>query len=103
MRIKAPASLAAAFIGPEGAYTLRFTPIDGEWDGILNVEIAGKPLQWSVERIDREEDGRLILSGMTATATIWGDSFWFEATVEPAPGQIIYWGKQVVWRTDPGA
>lgn len=102
MRIKAPQPLTACFTGPEGPYSFRFTPNEGDWDGLAEVDIAGTPLRWSVERIDRDEEGQLVLSGMTSTKDIWNDSFWFEAIVEPRPGRITYWGNQVIWRTDSG-
>ncbi len=102
MRIKAPRPLVVSFRGPEGPYSLRFTPNVGDWGGIVEVDIAGAALRWPVNRIDRDEEGRLILSGMTATKEIWNDSFWFEAIVEPPPGQITYWGNRVIWRTDEG-
>jgi hypothetical protein len=102
MRVTEIRSLTAKYVGPEGPYVIRFAPSQEGWDGTIDVEIAGKAMRWSVEAIDRGEGG-LTVSGMTATADVWGDSFWFEAVIEPCPGHITYWGNQLIWRTDLGA
>ena len=103
MQIRAVSPLTVQFVGPEGHYSLQFQPSKDGWDGAVEVTIAGNTMLWSVERIERDDQNRLVLSGMTATKDLWKDSFWFEAIVEPQPGQITYWGNQVVWRTDNGA
>jgi len=56
---------------------------------------------WSVLSIDLNEEGALILSGMTdGSEAVWGDQYRFEARVEPAPASIAFWGDQVLVRTD---
>ena len=89
-----------SFSGPEGSYTVHFRPID-EWDGIIDVSIAGTAMCWPVLNVDREDDGRLVLGGMTAgTEHIWNDQFWFELRLDDSPPAIRYWGNQVIWRED---
>jgi hypothetical protein len=89
-----------SFTGAEGAYTIRFLPID-EWDGIIDVSIGGLEMRWHVLDADREEAGGLVLSGMTSGSnSLWNDQFWFELRLDDTPPVIRYWGNQVVWRED---
>jgi len=101
-RVTVPEPFGVEFDGPEGPYTLKFRPT-GEWDGLFDVNIAGRDLTWSVEMAERNARGELILSGFAVTKEVWGDSFWFELKTKPPPAMITYWGNQVIWRTDSAA
>lgn len=100
MRTTVPSDFSLSFTGAEGPYTVRFQPID-EWDGIINVAIGGFEMRWSVDHVDREEGGGIILGGMTSgSETLWNDQFWFELRLDDTPPVIRYWGDKVVWRED---
>lgn len=102
MRIRCPKPFEFGVNGPNGLYTLRFEPLD-EWDGSFIVEGLQKPMTWSVLTIDRNEDGELIFAGGTeGSEDVWGDYFWYEAQLEPAPPKITLWGNQVIARVDHG-
>jgi hypothetical protein len=92
MRAKMPAAFCATMTGPDGAYELAFRPLD-EWDGVIEVTIAGEAMSWHVVRSDREEDGTTSTSGMTVgSEAVWADQFWFELVLGPEPICINYWG-----------
>ncbi len=100
MRVRSPEPFSLSFVGPEGPYALRFTPID-EWDGVLDVVLGGQSFRWSVDSIDLAENGELTFSGMTVgTEALWGDQFWFAVRKQPEPSTVTYYGDRVVWRTD---
>lgn len=100
MRTKAPHPFAITFAGEEGPYTIHFQPTD-EWDGVIDVILAGTPMRWFVVNVDREDNGGLVLGGMTTgTEDIWNDQFWFELRLDDAPPVIRYWGNQIIWRED---
>lgn len=98
-----PPAFALRFDGPEGRYTIDFEPTD-EWDGSIDVSIGGRTMRWAVIDTDREDDGGIVLGGMTAgTKALWNDEFWFEVRLNDAPPVIRYWGDKVVWREDRAA
>jgi hypothetical protein len=100
MRTTAPAAFSLTFKGPEGAYTINFEPTD-EWDGVIEVCINGLTMRWHVVDADREDNGAVVLGGMTDGSTpLWDDQFWFELRPDDTPPLIRYWGNQVVWRED---
>ena len=100
MRTTVPEAFTMYFAGPEGTYTINFRPTD-EWDGVIDISLAGSELRWDVVDADREESGGLVLGGMTSgTERIWNDQFWFELRLDDAPPVIRYWGDQIVWRED---
>jgi hypothetical protein len=100
MRTTVPPAFSATFEGLEGLYTLHFQPTD-EWDGVIDVTIAGLAMRWEVVNSDREEDGGVVLGGMTSgTEDIWQDRFWFEVRMNDTPPVIQYWGDRVIWRED---
>lgn len=103
MRTTVPAAFDVAFIGPEGPYTIHFTPTD-QWDGIIDVSIGGLAMRWHVVEADKEETGAVVLGGMTqGSEPIWDDAFWFELRISDEPKLIRYWGNQVIWREDRAA
>ena len=65
MRTTVPPPFDRSFSGPEGPYVIRFHQTD-EWDGLIDVSIAGVDMRWNVDDADREEDGGLVLGGMTS-------------------------------------
>ena len=100
MRTKMPAAFSATLTGPDGVYELAFRPLD-EWDGVIEVTIAGEAMTWHVVRGDEEEDGTVSISGMTGGSdVVWRDQFWFELVMKPEPIHINFWGNQVLWRRD---
>src|SRR4029453_15640820 len=64
MRTTVPPPFSMSFIGPEGPYTIQFHPT-GEWDGVINVSMAGIEMRWDVDDADRGEAGGLVLGGIT--------------------------------------
>ena len=103
MRTTVPSAFGMSFIGPEGPYDVRFQP-HGEWDGIIDVSIAGVEMRWDVDQADREKGGGLVRGGMTrGTESLWNDQFWFELRLDDTPPVIRYWGDKVVWREDQAA
>lgn len=103
MRTTVPAAFSLAFTGPEGSYEIQFEPTD-EWDGVIDVSIGSVATRWQVLDANREEDGAVVLGGMTdGSEALWGDQFWFELRFSDAPPLIRYWGNQVVWREDQAA
>jgi hypothetical protein len=100
VRVRCPSPFSLEVHGPDGPYRLGFIPLD-EWDGELVVEGLARPMRWSVLSIDLNEEGALVLSGTTdGSDAVWGDQYWFEARVEPAPASIAFWSDQVLVRTD---
>jgi hypothetical protein len=100
MRTNVPPAFSLSFRGAEGPYTIRFQPVD-EWDGVIDVSIAGSEMRWDVVDADGEEDGGVALGGMTSgSETLWDDQFWFELRPDDSPPVIRYWGNQVLWRED---
>jgi hypothetical protein len=100
MKTKVPAAFRQKFVGPEGAYTVLFTPTD-DWDGIIDVSIGGLDMRWQVLNAEQEANGAVVLGGTTdGSPSLWGDQFWFELRFEDAPPLIRYWGNQVIWRED---
>jgi hypothetical protein len=100
MRTTVPPAFDKTFAGPEGTYILTFRPTD-EWDGIIDVSIAGSEMRWAVVDADVDEAGGVVLGGMTSgSESLWNDQFWFELRLDDAPPVIRYWGDQVVWRED---
>ena len=82
MRTTVPEAFSMSFVGPEGAYTVHFRPVD-EWDGVIDVSLGGQSLRWDVVDASRDDDGSLTLGGMTSgTERIWSDQFWFELRFE---------------------
>lgn len=89
-----------SFSGADGPYTIRFRPTDA-WDGVIDVSIGGLEMRWKVVDSDREEDGGVVLGGMTSgSEALWDDQFWFELRLDDAPPLIRYWGEGVLWRED---
>ncbi len=100
MRPTVPSAFNMSFHGPEGEYETRFTPIN-EWDGMIDVTIAGVVMSWHVYYSDQDDGGGYSLGGMThGTKDIWDDVFWFELRVRDKPPVIRYWGDRVIWRED---
>jgi hypothetical protein len=100
MRKKMPPAFSTTMTSPDGDYVLAFRPLD-EWDGVIEVTIAGEAMSWHVVRGDEEEDGTVSLSGMTVGSdAVWGDQFWFELVTKPGPAQIKYYGDRALWRND---
>ena len=100
MRTTVPPAFEMSFTGPEGQYSIHFRPTD-EWDGTIDVCIAGVGMKWEVTDADREDGGGLVLSGMTSDSEpLWDDQYWFEMRLDDTPPVIRYWGDQVVWRED---
>jgi hypothetical protein len=89
--------------GPEGPYAMIFRSThDG--DGEVDVTIAGVDMTWWVTRIERDEDGRVCFSGMTAgSEQVWGDQFLFLLRVGSGGPTIEYWIDKVIWRADAAA
>jgi len=103
MRTGVPPAFSMSFVGPDGAYNLSFHPTD-EWDGRIDVMIGGQTMRWEVVDADREDDGGIVLGGMTTgSELLWNDEFWFEIRLNDAPPVIRYWGDKVVWREDRAA
>lgn len=101
MRLPAPVTFNVTLAGPEGSYELAFHPID-EWDGVIDVVIAGRRMAWPVTRIEQDKEGRVCFSGVTVGAeAVWNDQYFFQLWTGPAPPKIEYWGDKVIWRTDP--
>jgi hypothetical protein len=103
MRTSAPDAFAAVLQGPDGSYTLRFSPDQDGDGGRLLATVNGKSFFWPVNVVERSPEGELTLSGMAAMKEEWGDGFWFELRIEPGPPSITYWGDRVIWRTDQGS
>jgi hypothetical protein len=86
--------------GPEGAYELDFQRSD-EWDGQMDVIIAGVAMRWNVDNVEQYDDGSMALGGLTqGSESLWQDCFWFQLYLNPMPVRIEYWGNQVLLRTD---
>lgn len=103
MRTTVPPAFSLGFTGPEGPYTVRFEPVD-EWEGEINVCIGGLSMCWQVVNADEEDNGSVVLSGMTdGSGALWSDQFWFELHVSATPPLLRYWGNQIVWREDNAA
>jgi hypothetical protein len=89
----------ARFVGPEGEYIVEFTPNDDE--GSIQTTIAGTPMTWHVEFVGLNDDGDVVLGGLTRGSTaVWGDCFWFEVKADAGAPFIEYWGNHVLWRKD---
>jgi hypothetical protein len=100
MRTTVPSAFKMSFKGPEGEYEIDFVPID-EWDGKIDVTIAGVAMRWRVVHADQEEGGGYSLGGMTdGTEDFWDHVFWFELRIYDKPPVIRYWGDRVIWRED---
>lgn len=92
MRTTVPAAFSITFAGLEGEYTVNFRPTD-DWDGVIDLSIAGHALRWHVVSAEKEVDGGTVLGGMTdGTAPLWGDMFWFELRFADVPPVIRYYG-----------
>lgn len=103
MKTSVPAAFSQKFLGPEGAYTIKFEPADGR-DGVLVVSIGGLDMRWHVVNAEQEDGGAVVLGGMTDGSTpLWGDQYWFELRFNDAPPLVRYWGDQVIWREDRAA
>jgi hypothetical protein len=99
MRTTVPPEFDLSFSGPEGPYVVHFKPA-GEWDGIIDVSIAGLDMRWNVDDA-RNENGIRVLGGMTSgSESLWNDQFWFELRLDDTSPVIRYWGNKVVWRED---
>jgi len=74
MRTTVPQAFRISFIGREGPYAIQFRPT-GEWDGVIEVTVAGLAMRWSVEDAGSEEGGGTVLGGMTTGSDeIWNDT-----------------------------
>lgn len=103
MRTTVPQAFSMSFAGPEGPYIIHFRPSD-EWDGTINVTIAGLAMRWSVDDADLEEGGGKVLGGMTSGSDeLWNDTYWFELRLADTPPVIRYWADKVIWREDRAA
>jgi hypothetical protein len=103
MRTTVPQAFSMTFNGPEGPYTIHFRPTD-EWDGIIDVSIGGITMRWDVVNADQEEDGGVVIGGMTSgSEPLWQDKFWFDLRFDDTPPVIQYWGDRVIWREDCAA
>ena len=103
MRTTVPPPFKLAFVGDDGGYTISFQPTD-QWDGRIVVSMRGQTMRWDVVDADKEDDGSVVLGGMTSgSESLWGDQFWFELRVTDRPPLIRYWGNEVVWREDKAA
>jgi hypothetical protein len=103
MKTTVPGAFVMPFRGPEGSYSISFEPT-GEWDGRIDVSIGGVKMQWDVVDADRDNDGSLVLGGMTTgSEEVWNDQFWFELRLKDSPPVIRYWGDKVIWREDQAA
>jgi hypothetical protein len=100
MRTTVPPPFNLPFDGDDGPYTIRFQPTD-KWDGIIAVSIRGLTMSWDVVEASEEDDGSVVLGGMTSgSEALWNDQFWFELRLTDTPPVIRYWGDQVIWRED---
>ncbi len=89
--------------GPEGPYALAFRSTN-DGDGEIDVTICGHGMTWWVTRIEKEDDGKVCLSGMTqGSEDLWNDQFFFMLRVGSGEPTIEYWGDKVLWRTDMSA
>ncbi len=99
MKVETPTSFTVAFIGPEGKYSLTFTPNNDE--GSIETTISGRQMLWHVETVEFDADEALVLSGLTrGSEIIWDNCFWFVLTTGKAGSKIEYWGDSVLLRTD---
>ncbi|HEY8190708.1 MAG TPA: hypothetical protein VIF12_08475 [Micavibrio sp.] len=100
MRTKVPTAFRMNFLGAEGDYEIDFQPTD-DWGGVINVTLKGIDMQWSVDDCNLEDNGGIVLGGITAgSKALWNDVFWFELRIGDKPPIIRYWGNQVIWRED---
>jgi hypothetical protein len=89
-------------IGPQGPYILTFSRYaSSEWGGYLDVQVGDHTMHWEVEEVE-DEEGEIILSGLTGfeTEELWGDVFWFRLFPYSGIPHIEFWGDRVICRTD---
>jgi len=99
-RVKCPKPFQLEASGSQGAYTLRFEPID-DWEGFFVVEGFSTSMRWSVLSVERSETGELILSGTTdGSLVVWDDEYWYEAVIGPERACLTFWIDRILIRTD---
>jgi hypothetical protein len=93
----------ANFSGSEGDYKVLFVPTDAG-NGIMNTTIGVTPMVWHVDFVGLDENGEVVLGGLTHGSTaIWSDIYWFNIQAKANAPWIEYWGDQVLWRKDLAA